>query len=60
MSTTKFLPSTTKNAIPIASNSNKYFFTQTCYFAQILFFGHNIWTRNARKPIKGSKDSDVA
>jgi len=23
-----------------------------------LFLGHKFWNRNARKPIKGSKDSD--
>jgi len=24
----------------------------------LLFLGHNLWTSNARKPIKGSKDAD--
>ena len=32
----------------------KYLFTQNC------FLGHNFWTRNARNPIKGSKDSDCS
>jgi len=26
----------------------------------LLFLGHNLWTRNVRKPIKDSKDSDYS
>jgi len=38
----------------------KVTFWRTWFFIKILFSDHNFWTRNANKPIKGSKDSIVA
>jgi len=29
-------------------------------FTNLYFFGHYFWTRNFRKPIRGSKDSDFS
>jgi len=35
-----------------------YFFALICFFHQFSFLIHNFGSRYARKPIKGSKDSD--